>query len=497
MDVTADRKLFLGGRLKRLRRERSLTQTAMAADLGVSPSYLNHIERNQRPVSAQLLLRLVAAYDVDLRQLNPSEGHATEAELTELLADPVFNGLSVPRHEILQMADEAPGAADALVRLYRAFADRRSRDRAVIGTGAEQGGSGLDDPPADRVRDLVQARHNHFPELDALGEALHAELTARGTGEAVDALARARLSERHALSVKIMPAEVMVEWTRRFDPHRRRLLLSETLGPSSRAFAIAYQLALSEHDAELTEMAASAGMSDQTSRDLLKVSLTNTLAAAILMPYAAFQRTAEETGYDLARLQARFGVGFEQAAHRLTTLSRPTQRGVPFFLMRVDQAGNISKRYASEAFPFSRFGGACPRWRLHSAFRTPGRIITQIIETPAQDGKPANRWFTLARTVDRQSVGSMGQDGLGHEGGEGHDLAIGLGCELKHAHRLIYARGLDLISPEVTTIGPACRLCHRHPCAERAAAPIDRPLTVDDWSKSVSPYPFAAGPFSG
>jgi predicted transcriptional regulator len=279
-----------------------------------------------------------------------------------------------------------------------------------------------------------------------------------------------------------MPAEVMVEWTRRFDPHRRRLLVSETLGPASRAFAVVYQLVLAEHEAELAAMADAADMPDAVSRDLLKVSLTNTLTAAVLMPYGPFQRAAEETGYDLARLQARFGVGFEQTAHRLTTLSRPTARGVPFFLMRVDQAGNISKRYAAAGFPFSRFGGACPRWRLHSAFRTPGRIITQIIETPPQDGKPGGRWFTLARTVDRQ----------GHDAfSEGADLAVGLGCELRHAHRLIYARGLDLQNPEVTPIGPACRLCHRHPCAERAAPPVDRPLTVDDWSKSVSPYPFS------
>jgi len=478
MDAAADRKLFLGGRLKRLRRELSLTQTAMAADLGVSPSYLNHIERNQRPVSAQLLLRLAETYDVDLRSLNQTGGHAGEAELSELLTDPVFAGLSVPRHEILQMVEDAPGAADALLKLYRAFADRRARDNAEAQTGRVQ-----DDTAADRVRDFIQTRQNHFPELDTLGEALHAALTVNATGEALESLIRARLVERHNLAIKVMPAEVMVEWTRRFDPHRRRLLISETLGPSSRAFAAAFQLALAEHDAELTAMAAAADMPDEASRSLLKVSLTNTLAAAILMPYAAFQRAAEETSYDLSRLQARFGVGFEQAAHRLTTLSRPTARGVPFFLMRVDQAGNVSKRYASGSFPFARFGGACPRWRLHSAFRTPGRIATQIIETPAQDGKPPNRWFTLARTVDRQ-----GRDAFT----EGADLAIGLGCELKHAHRLIYARGLDLAHPEVTPIGPACRLCHRHPCAERAAAPVDRPLTVDDWSKSVSPYPFAA-----
>lgn len=486
MDAAADRKLFLGGRLKRLRRDLGLTQTAMAADLGVSPSYLNHIERNQRPVSAQLLLRLAETYDVDLRSFGQGAGPATEAELAETFADPVFQGLAVPRHEIMQLAQDAPGAADAVLRLYRAFSDGRARDRAR----ADLGGDASDDTPADWVRAFVQSRQNHFPELDTLGEALNGALH-DGVSDpyaGFETLARERLATRHRLSIRTMPAEVMVEWTRRFDLHRRRLLLSEALGPSSRAFAAAYQLALAEHGPELEAMTDAAGAPDAAARALLKVSLTNALAAATLMPYAAFQRLAEETGYDLARLQARFGVSFEQAAHRLTTLSRPTARGVPFFLMRVDQAGNISKRYASEAFPFSRFGGACPRWRLHSAFRTPGRIVTQIIETPAQDGRPAGRWFTLARTVDRQSLGSVGHQGLG----EGHDLAVGLGCELKHAHRLAYARGLDLQAPEVTPIGPSCRLCHRHPCAERAAAPIDRPLAMDDWSKSVSPFPFAA-----
>ncbi|RZJ00227.1 MAG: XRE family transcriptional regulator [Brevundimonas sp.] len=475
MEAVPDRKLFLGGRLKRLRRELSLTQTAMAADLGVSPSYLNHIERNQRPVSAQLLLRLADTYDVDLRTLGQSGGPASEAELTEAFADPIFQGLAVPRHEIIQLAEDQPAAADALLRLYRAFASRRTRDRAETDALGGQG----DDNPADWVREYVQAHRNHFPELDALGETLSQAMDAETHGEAFETRARARLQTRHGLTVRTLPAEVMVEWTRRYDPHRKRLLLSETLGASSRAFAVAYQLALAEHDADLTALADAAAAPDEPTRRLLKVSLTNTLAAAILMPYAAFQRTAEDTGYDTPRLQARFGVGFEQVAHRLTTLSRPTARGVPFFLMRVDQAGNISKRFASGAFPFSRFGGACPRWRLHSAFRTPGKIITQIIETP--DG---GRWFTLARTVDRQ----------GHDAfTEGHDLAIGLGCELKHAHRLIHARGLDLAAPEVTPIGPACRLCHRHPCAERAAPPVDRPLAVDDWAKSVSPYPFSGG----
>jgi predicted transcriptional regulator/DNA-binding XRE family transcriptional regulator len=475
MNAAADRKLFLGARLKRLRRDLGLTQTAMAADLDVSPSYLNHIERNQRPVSAQLLLRLADTYDVDLRALNQG-GAADEARLAEILTDPLFKGLSAPRHELVQLLEEAPGVADALLRLYQAFDDGRTRARAA----AETGESTIETSPAEWVREYIQSRGNHFPELDQMGEALSDALSAEAPAHAdgFEPAARHRLAARQDLGVRTLPAEVMVEWTRRYDLHRRRLLLSETLGPSSRSFAIAYQLALAEQGPALNALAEAAGAPDGPTRSLLKVALTNTLAAATLMPYAAFQRAAEETRYDLARLQARFGVSYEQAAHRLTTLSRPTARGVPFFLMRVDQAGNISKRYAAGAFPFSRFGGACPRWRLHSAFRTPGRIVTQIIETP--DG---GRWFTFARTVERQ----------GHDGhGERHDLAVGLGCELRHAHRLAYAHGIDLQNPEVTPIGPACRLCHRHPCAERAAAPIDRPLAVDDWSKSVSPYPFGA-----
>lgn len=467
MARTADQKLFLGGRLKRLRRDLDLTQTGMAADLGVSPSYLNHIERNQRPVSAQLLLRLAETYDVDLRSLGQNDAASAEA-VSELLADPVFKGLSVPRHEVLALADDNPAAAEALVRLYQAFSDQRARTQ----TEAERGGGGLEDTPGDWVRDHIQSRRNHFPEIDALGEALNAELAGDPLG--VEAAARARLKARHDLNVRIMPAEVMVEWTRRLDLHRRRLLLSEALSGASRAFAVVYQLALSEHGDALDALTDAARPPDPATRELLKVSLANSLTAAILMPYGRFQSLAEETGCDIARLQQRFGVSFEQAAHRLTTLGRPTARGVPFFLMRVDQAGNVSKRYAADAFPFSRFGGACPRWKLHAAFRTPGLVVTQIVETP--DG---GRWFTLARTVERQ--GRSGES----------DLAIGLGCELRHAHRLIYARGLNLDQPETTPIGPACRICPRHPCAERAAPPIHVQLQIDAWSKSVSPWPFA------
>jgi hypothetical protein len=266
---------------------------------------------------------------------------------------------------------------------------------------------------------------------------------------------------------------------RRYDHHRRRLLLSELLGEAGRTFAVAYQLALAEHDAMLNAHAERAAPPDTPTRRLLKVSLANYLAAAAMMPYESFREACEKTGHDIELIGARFGASFEQVCHRLTTLSRPTSRGVPFFMLRVDSAGNISKRFAGASFPFSRFGGSCPRWRVHEAFRTPGRVVTQIVETP--DGA---RFFTLARTAPR-IAGPYADEDAG--------LAIGIGCELKFAQRLVYARGLDLAEPAVTEIGPACRVCERPACPQRAAEPLGRTLTIDDFTKSISPYPFAAG----
>lgn len=438
MSEAADRKLFLGGRLKRLRRRLDLTQTAMAADLGVTPSYLNHVERNQRPVSAQLLLRLAETYDVDLRDLGGQTGAAGEAELSEVFADPLFRDLPVPRHEILNLAEDLPGAADAVIRLYRAFSGEEGQGEAAPRPARDPRAAAV-----DWVRDHIEARRNHFPELDLLGEALYAELTVEpgaAATQGLEALMRARLAARHHTGVRVMPVEVMMDWPHRFDPHQRRMLLSETLPASSRAFALARHLAVVEHGAEIEALVRQSSAPDAACRELLTATLIGTLAAAILMPYAPFQRLAEDAGYDIDRLMARFQVSFEQAAHRLTTLSRPTARGVPFHFVRVEASGQVSKRFASSSFPVARFGGVGPAWRLQAAFQTPARLVIQVIDTG--DGQ---QWFTLARTVTASGSASP-------------DRIVGLGCDLRHADRLIYARGLDLASPDLARLGPFARL---------------------------------------
>jgi predicted transcriptional regulator/DNA-binding XRE family transcriptional regulator len=465
-----DRKLFLGGRLKRLRFDLNLSQTRMAGDLGVSASYLNHLERNQRPVTAQVLLKLAATYDIDLRSFTDGAEPSGEADLVEIFAHPLFKDLSLPRREIADLVAASPMAAEAITRLYRAYVERSRRDALEIRPEADN-----DLSPTDWVRDQVQAHHNYFPALDDLGARLFETLGADPFK--LEDAAMQRLRTAHSTDIRLMPASVMMMYQRRFDPHRRRLMISETLGPSSRRFAVVYQLALAEYGAELKAMAESVKAPDLTTERLYKIALLNALTASTLMPYDRFLEAAESNGYDLDLIRAPFQVSFEQAAHRLTTLSRPGSRGVPFFLMRIDSAGNVSKRFAAGQFPFSRYGGACPRWNIHQAFQTPGRIITQVIETPG-----GQRYFTLARTLDR---------GLrGYGDGAYSEQAVGLGCELKYADKLIYARGLDLNQPNAVQTGPMCRLCERPNCHERAAPPAVKPLRVDEWIKGVTAFPF-------
>jgi predicted transcriptional regulator/DNA-binding XRE family transcriptional regulator len=465
------RKLYLGGRLRRLRRELGVNQSAMAAELGMSPRYLNHLERNQRPLTAQVLLRLAQAYDVDLKSFT-AEGEGTGSEdLAEIFADPMFSDIGIPRYELLEVADNAPSVADAVSRLYTALVERRQAPEGSLPVGEA---SAL--TPETWVRDYIQAQRNYLGYIEEAAETL-----AGAIGERLFLFAalRKRLKEGFGVDTRVVPPELLDGTSQHYDYHRKRLMLSELLRPESRSFAIAYQVALFEFRPLLTRMLESAAPPDLPTKRLLHMSLANYAAGAIVMPYADFLAAAERHRYDVDRLCAEFGASVEQVAHRLTTLGRSGARGIPFFMLRVDAAGNISKRFAGESFPFSRFGGTCPRWNLHAAFRTPERAVTQIVETP--DGQ---RFFTISRAVERS---------IRLDPRENSQLAIGLGCDVKFASKIVYSDGLDLADPYVTPIGPACSICPRIRCPQRAAAPAGRTLMVNEMQKTVSPYPFLAG----
>jgi predicted transcriptional regulator/plasmid maintenance system antidote protein VapI len=475
--ATPPRKIFAGPRLKRLRRDRHLTQAAMAAELDVSPSYLNLMERNQRPITVQVLIKLTDVYGIDPRDFMEVEGEHSAAEIEQILADPLFREAGVPRAEVRDAAENSPALLAAMARLYRAYAAAREATEAGVaaGTDRDRAESVLGESPIDRIRAILHEARNHFPDLEEEAESFASEMALAGN-DLFFALGE-HLRARHGIRVRILPLEVMGDRLRWYDHHRRQLMISEAVERPGRTFQAAYQLGLSQFGDLLNGIALrlEAG-GDDLSRRLLRITLANYFAGALMMPYGRFQEAAEVAGYDVEILAARFGASFEQVAHRLTTLARPTARGVPFFLLRVDMAGNVSKRFSSSRFPFANSGGTCPLWNVHATFAEPGKILTQVIELT--DG---SQWFSIARTVRRS---------LTPWGAIEPRFAIGLGCEIKYARRLVYAKRLDFTALDPAPIGINCRLCDRPACPQRAAPPALRPLLVDETMRSISPFTF-------
>ena len=474
----AAQKVFAGQRMRRLRRDLGLNQAQMAEGLDISPSYLNLLERNQRPLSAQLLLKLADTFDVNLKGLSGDEGGRALSDLKEVFSDPLLEGLSPATQDLLDLHGSSPLAVQALIALYRAY--RQTGERAA-GLAEKMTDLSAFNPgqrptfPVEEVRDFFAAHRNYFPELELAAEALWATSLLKSDSVAVGL--RQHLRTKHSIAVQVMPVDFMDQLIRRFDRHSNRLFLTEALPPSTRNFQIAYQICLLEHDALLDEIINRTAGTQEETRRLLRISLASYFAGAVLMPYEKFLKAAEKKRYDIELLCQRFEASHEQVCHRLTTLQRPSASGISFFFIRVDPAGNISKRLSAGGFHFARFGGACPRWNVHEAFRNPGKILTQIVEMPDKTA-----YFSISRTVD-------GLNGGYHA--PLPQLAIGLGCEISNAHRLVYSDGYDLKDLKlVMPIGLTCRLCERVGCTHRAFPPLNRNLIVDEGMKTVSPFMF-------
>lgn len=463
----AREKVLAGHAVRRLRRRNGLTQAAMAEALGISASYLNLIERNQRALPTGLLVQLAERFDFDPRALSAGEPGGGAEAIRRRLGDPMFADLEVDRGEVEEWLAAAPGGAEAFARAF---------DR-VGGGGDVVAGAG--DDPAAAVRREIARWRNHFPDLDAAAEALADELRLIAA-DLYGALVE-RLRVRHGLAIRILPVEVMPDLLRRLDLHARQLQLSERLGVASRTFAIAVQLAQLEARTEIDSLVRGAGFADRAAGRLFRRHLTGYFAAATMMPYARFLRACEATGYDVDILQRRFGAAFEQVAHRLTTLQRIGARGLPFFMIRVDRAGQSSKRYAGASqSALIEAEGRCPLWRLHHAFDRPGETVTQLVEL--ENGE---RWFTLARCVRAQggAVGSASQ-------AVAAEFAIGLGVAAAQAPTLAAARGVDP-GGVATPIGLGCRMCERGDCPQRSAPPAARALLINERERGVSAWGFA------
>jgi predicted transcriptional regulator/transcriptional regulator with XRE-family HTH domain len=465
--MNSSKPLYLGPRLRRLRRELGLTQQVMAADLAISPSYVALLERNQRPLTADLLLRLARTYKLEVADLAGEDAEDYARRLTDVLRDPLFGDIDMPPLEIADIATSFPGVTEAILRLHGAW--RREQQALADQRGGNGEESGVSDA-AGEARRFLASHRNHFPALDARAEQLAADIAE--AGNAVEWLRKVK-----GVRVRYIPPEVLVDSIRRYDRHAEQLLIDDTLDGPTRKIQVALHIAYTAMREEIAEVARREPFSSKTATILVRRALASYAAAALVMPYDRFSRAAMARAYDIDALCGLFGTSYEQVAHRLTTLQRPGSEGVPFFFIRVDAAGNVSKRLDGAGFPFAAHGGGCPLWNIHSAFRMPGDILTQWLELP--DGQ---RFFSISRTVTAGGT-SVERPRIVR--------AVALACAAEHAPKLAYAQGSDPRVAVATPIGVTCRLCHRSQCAARAAPPIGREILPDDMRRSAQPFAFA------
>ena len=467
------RKTFMGVKLRALRAERGLSQTALAQALGLSPSYLNQLEQNQRPLTVPVLLKLHRALGVDIQQFSEDEEARLVAGLREALGD---EPESIALPELQEVAAQMPALGRAVLALHRRALQAQERlETLALRLGDERSEAmAARAMPFEVVRDFFFAHQNHFDAVDRTAETLAAQAPRVQDGRLSEWLVE-RLQQRHG--VRVLLAEDGAGAKRNFEPGQRRLQLSATLEPAQQAFQLATQLALLEAAGTIDALVDAPQFShDEASRKLARIGLANYFAGALLLPYGAFLEAAEALRYDIGLLQQRFGVGFETVCHRLSTLQRKGAPGVPFFFIRVDRAGNISKRQSATHFHFSRTGGTCPLWNVYEAFGQPGELQRQIASMP--DGR---KYLWIARTV------AGGARGIG---APRKTFSIGLGCDIRHAPRLVYAQGLDL-GAAATPIGMGCKICERTHCPQRAFPYLGAALQVNEHQSRFAPYAFA------
>jgi XRE family transcriptional regulator, fatty acid utilization regulator len=462
------RRIFAGQRLRMLRSGLGILQAEMAARLGISVSYLSQLEHDDRPLTTALMAVLARDFPLDWPDFEEDVTTRRLAALREAAADPLFP-VQLSPDQLGRIAEQQPAIADQFIALHQAYLHAGQRlqiiDEALSADNA--GGSRL---PWEEVRDWFHNAGNYVDILDRAAEAFGDLLRGSApspTRESLEGYLRDRLS-------------VVVDYAgsdrlRDYDAGTGRLEVDQSQPAESQRFQLAHQLVALALNEEISRVVDDAKLRSPAARQLLTIGLANYAAGALLMPYATFRDQARAVRHDIDQLRQSFGVSFEQACHRLSTLQRPQARGVPFFFCRVDMAGNITKRHSATRLQFARFGGACPLWIVHEAVAIPDRILVQLAETP--DGA---RYVSMAKGLVKPS-GSYARSPRRY--------AVALGCEIDHAREFIYADGLDLSSPTAATkIGISCRICPRPDCDQRAFPPSDREIVVDPNRRAVVPY---------
>lgn len=463
-------KLFIGEKLRELRDEHDLTQAKFAEKLGLSTSYLNQLENNQRHVTASVLLALAEQFSVDIASLSRHDSDRLLAALVECFADPLFNGKIPSSRELKLATQNAPNVARSMITMHQAL--RRAGDQlAELDDTITRSGYVSEPTPYEEVRDYFHFVDNYVDALDHAGEKLAEQIGDDRHVRNKKLLDYLQRKYKVRVGDEITDRDIL----RHYDPQQKQLRLNSRNTPSTDAFQIAHQIALLEHSALIDQIIHEANFRTSEAREICRLGLANYFAGATLMPYSDFHSTALSLRHDLVNLSTTFDASIEQVAHRLSTLQRSGKKGVPIFFARIDRAGNITKRHSATRLQFARFGSACPLWNAHKAFESPGQIISQLAETP-----DTAQYMCLATTVNKSSGGFA--DPV-------QTYALALGCEVKYMDQFVYGDRLNAQAPDAfEKIGISCRICERQRCHQRAQPPLKRAIDVSIDVRRIIPY---------
>jgi len=468
----------IGSKIRKERRAKGLSQSDLSKKLEISPSYLNLIESGRRSITVPILIKIGNELGISLRDLTQESNKRILSDIMEVLSNELFEDLDITNHETNEFISNNPNIAKAMLTLndsYKSLRDdmqNRLEAMDVESSIKERKSTHL---PVEIVSDFLQENKNYFDSIERKAESIRNKIYFEEGHRTIGHSLIQYLLKEHNTKIKVVSSEDDEKSIKKFDKNNNILFLSTMLTYSSRNFHLAYQIAYFDGHETIDKIIKENKIYSEEVISLLKISLLNYFAAAILMPYDEFLQSAKKYKYDVEILMHHFATSFEQVTHRLTNLQRPGNEGVPFHFLKTDIAGNVSKRFSLSGIHIPRHGGSCPRWNVYIAFLNPGRILPQISKMP--DGKT---YFCIARAFEK---------GIEKHGMPKSFVSIGLGCDLQYAKELTYSEGMDLQNKRLETpIGVSCRICPRMDCQQRAFPPIDKDLKLDITYRGTSPY---------
>ncbi|ATB32372.1 helix-turn-helix domain-containing protein [Melittangium boletus] len=471
----------VGLKLRGLRLARNIKQTDAAKDLGVSPAYLNLIEKGKRVMPFPLLWKALRYFDQDPEQFMSTlgEGRVDEA-LAKLLDEPLLKSLDIDS-ESLQSLSAEPKLAGTVAALFNLYKNTRTQLENVLAqlnveesarmnaTPGSSAGPRFDYSPFDEVSDFLESHHNYFPELEEQAESMRRDFKLGRLLSSPQLVPL--LEERFGYRVRLEAASSGSSVVRRLDAENQELTLSPDLTEQPLKFQLAASIGILMLDKEklVERIVGAARTRHAETLRLIKVHLANYFAGALMLPYGEFFKDVERTRYDVELLSNLFGTTYETVAHRLCNLSDPKRRGLPFHFLRSDIAGNISKRYSGTGIKFASGGGSCGKWAVHLAFLNPSQLTRQYSMMP--DG---TSYFCFAKVQLQPIEGSIVR---------GTAYSIGLGTHAENAKYLAYGLPTTDLRKDAVPSGISCRFCERTDCNQRAAASYRFAFSFDEYTK--------------